>query len=136
MFRWINHALNINKTKFQDAYQIKHLILILDHLMNLMYGLVRNTGKNLQKQQKVRPYCTAFSSTSVTTPMLLVVILLGFVSNLNLHSKGRCYEQLSKHWDNQMIKDIYLLTSKQSTCAAWFLFRDEGMITASFMRFY
>ena len=82
MFRWINHALNINKTKFQDAYQIKHLILILDHLMNLMYGLVRNTVKNFQKQQKVLPHCTAFSSTSVTTPMLLVVILLGILHQI------------------------------------------------------
>ena len=89
MFRWINHALNMNKTKFQDACQVKHLILILDHLMNLMYGLVRNTGKNLQKQQKVWPYCTAFSSTSVTTPMLLVVILLGFCIKFKFTLKGK-----------------------------------------------
>ena len=37
------------------------------------------------------------------------------VSNLNLHAKKSFYEQLSKHRDNKIIKDIYLLTSKQST---------------------
>ena len=40
------------------------------------------------------------------------------------------YEQLSKHRENEMIKNIYLLTSKQSTSTTWYSFC-EGMITAS-----
>ena len=55
------------------------------------------------------------------------------VSNLNLHAKKSFYEQLSKHRDNKIIKDIYLLTSKQSTSTTWFSFR-EGVITASVVR--
>ena len=43
------------------------------------------------------------------------------VSNLNLHVKKSFYEQLSKHRDNEIIKDIYLF---------WFSFR-QGVITAS-----
>ena len=40
------------------------------------------------------------------------------VSNLNLHVKKNLYEQLSKHKGNQIIKDIYLLTSRQSISTA------------------
>ena len=44
------------------------------------------------------------------------------MSNLNLHVKKSFYEQLSKHRDNKIIKDICLLTSKQSTSTRWFSF--------------
>ena len=72
-----------------------------------------------------------FSSTSVTTPMTSwAPTVWDFVSNLNLHVKKSFYEQLSKHRDNQIIKDISLLTSKQSTSTTWFCFR-EGVISAS-----
>ena len=40
------------------------------------------------------------------------------VSNLNLHVKKNLYEQLSKHKGNQITKDIYLLTSRQSISTA------------------
>ena len=40
------------------------------------------------------------------------------------------YEQLSKHRENEIIKNIYLLTSKQSTSTTWYSFC-EGMIIAS-----
>ena len=74
---------------------------------------------------------TTFSSTSVTTPMTSwPPTVWDIVSNLNLHVKKSFYEQLSKHRDNKIIKDIYLLTSKQSTSTTWFSFR-EGVITAS-----
>ena len=52
------------------------------------------------------------------------------VSNLNLQVKKIFYEQLSKHRDNEIIEDIYSLTSKQSTSRTWFSFR-EDMFTAS-----
>ena len=52
------------------------------------------------------------------------------VSNLNLQVKKSFYEQLSKHRDNQIIEDIYSLTSKQSTLTTWFSFR-EDVFTAS-----
>ena len=52
------------------------------------------------------------------------------VSNLNLHVKKSFYDQLSKHRDNEIIKDIYLFTSKQSTSTTWFSFR-QGVITVS-----
>ena len=42
-------------TKFQVLHQEKDLVLALDDLMILMYLLVRNTGKDLQKQQIVLP---------------------------------------------------------------------------------
>ena len=44
--------------------------------------------------------------------------------------KKSFYEQLSKHRDNEIIKYIYLLKSKQSTSTTWFSFR-EGVTTAS-----
>ena len=52
------------------------------------------------------------------------------LSRLNLNIKKSSYEKLSKHRGDKIIKDIYLLTSKQSTSRAWFSFR-EGVITAS-----
>ena len=55
------------------------------------------------------------------------------MSNLNLHVKKNFYEQPSKRRHNKIIKDIYLLTSKQSTSTTWFSFR-EGVITASVVR--
>ena len=70
---------------------------------------------------------TTFSSTCVTnTHDFLASYCLGYciVSNLNLHVKKSFYEQLSKHKDNKVIKDIYLLTSKQSTSTTWFSFRE------------
>ena len=72
-----------------------------------------------------------FPSTSVTTSMISwPPTVWDIVSNLNLHAKKSFYEQLSKHKDNKIIKDIYLLRSKQSTSTTWFSFH-EGVITAS-----
>ena len=74
---------------------------------------------------------TTFSSTTVTTSMTpWPATVWDIVSNLNLHVKESFYEQLSKHRDNEIIKDIYLFTSKQSTSTTWFSFR-QGVITAS-----
>ena len=74
---------------------------------------------------------TAFSSTSVTTIMIPWPPTVWYiVSNLNLHVKKSFYEQLWKHRDNKIIKDIHLLKSKQSTSTTWFSFR-EDVITAS-----
>ena len=62
---------------------------------------------------------TTFSSTSVITPMpSCPSTVWDIVSNLNLHVKKNLYEQLSKHKGNQIIKDIYLLTSRQSISTA------------------
>ena len=62
---------------------------------------------------------TTFSSISVITPMpSCPPTVWDFVSNLNLHVKKNSYEQLSKHKGNQIIKDIYLLTSRQSISTA------------------
>ena len=55
MFRLQNQIPNMNMTKYQDAYQEKELLLTFDHLMILMYRLVRKIGKNLQKKQIVLP---------------------------------------------------------------------------------
>ena len=55
MFRLQNQIPNMNMTKYQDAYQEKDLLLTFDHLMILMYRLVRKIGKNLQKKQIVLP---------------------------------------------------------------------------------
>ena len=55
MFRLQNHIRNLNTTKLQVAYQEKNLILTFNHLINVMYHLVRKTGRNLQKQQKLLP---------------------------------------------------------------------------------
>ena len=55
MFRLQYQIPNMNMTKYQDAYQEKDLLLTFDHLMILMYRLVRKIGKNLQKKQIVLP---------------------------------------------------------------------------------
>ena len=76
---------------------------------------------------------TTFSSTSSHNTHVFLssyCTVWDIASNLNLHVKKSFYEQFLKHKDNQIIRDIYLLTSKQSTSAAWFYFQ-EGVITAS-----
>ena len=55
---------------------------------------------------------------------------MGYCVKLNSEVKFFFDEQLSKKRDKQIIKDIYLLTSKQSTSTAWFSLR-KGVITAS-----
>ena len=49
-------------------------------------------------------------------------ILWDIVSNLNLHAKKSFHEQLSKHRDNQIIKDIYLLMQNKIPQQHGFLF--------------
>ena len=66
-----NYIPNKNMTKFQVLHQQKDLVLTLDDLMILMYLLVRNTGKDLQKATNSTASVpqfipTTFSSTSVT----------------------------------------------------------------------
>ena len=61
------------------------------------------------------------------------------VSNLNLHVKKSFYEHLSKHRDNKIIKDIYLLTSKLSTMAFFqhgFLFVKVWLQHQLYRKFY
>ena len=69
MFHFQIHILNMNMTKYQDAYQEKDLVLTLDHLMILMYRFVRKIGKNLQKQQMVLPV-----SSSLFQPLFQVLL--------------------------------------------------------------
>ena len=69
MSRLQNHIPNMNMTKYQDAYQEKDLVMTLDHLMSLMYRLVRKIWKNLQKQQMVLPV-----SSNLSQPLFQVLL--------------------------------------------------------------
>ena len=127
MSRLQNHIPNMNMTKYQDAYQEKDLVLTLDHLMSLMYRFVRKIWKNLQKQQMVLP---VFSNLS--QPLFQVLLsqhhdflasyYLVYCVKFKFTCKEKFFEQLPKHRDNKIIKDICLLTSKQSTSTRWFSF--------------
>ena len=69
MFHLQNQIPNMNMTKYQDAYQEKELLLTFDHLMILMYRLVRKIGKNLQKKQIVLPV-----SSNLFQPLFQVLL--------------------------------------------------------------
>ena len=105
------------KTKLQDAYQENILFMILD------VWLCQKGWGNLQKQQMVLPV-----SCNLLPPLFQLLlsqhpcILWDIVSNLNLHVKKSFHEQISKHRDNQIIKDIYLLMQNKIPQQHGFLF--------------